>query len=252
MSRALGCRVLRLVAVAVVVGGACAWAGSALSEEEADDAAATPPADQTPWVQSAPSGADADVLFSAGVAGTADRRVEVIVAAHPDKDAVICLAGCGGGPRLVALRTREAAPISAAGAGGDSGRRLLPAMSTTTAAEGAAPTVEPTPDVADVICVAGCAGAPGEVVHRGVRLTWIDRGPGEELKAALRTVAERLAAAEHERAVTPAVRAADGVGQHWVSQRARRLLTDSPLPAVLAVMVRSAATMRGADHGGER
>lgn len=78
-------------------------------------------------------------------------RVRAILAAHPNQDVVLCLAGCRGKtleivqilPRPVTRRTSEFVPSSSDARG--AGRA---------------------DENNDVICVAGCIGRPGEIVQR--------------------------------------------------------------------------------------
>lgn len=88
-------------------------------------------------------------------------RVSGLLAAHPSQFAVICVAGCDGKPKIVQLlprpvtsRVGEFRP-SAAAPGSDfaPGERRRPV--------GAAAL-----DVNAVVCVAGCAGRPGQVLQR--------------------------------------------------------------------------------------
>lgn len=218
---------MRRVAAVVVLAASC----SVVAAEEGVEPDA---ADTSPWVQSAdPS--DPDSMVSDAASGERDPRVRVLLAPHPDRDVVICLAGCGSGPKLVAVRDRRT-PIAEPGA-------LSPAI--VVAAEGAPVTAIPaaaesTPETGDVICIAGCPGGPGGVVHKGVRLTWINEDAGAEVKIALRALAERLEAGGA--AAAPASRAAS---REWVSARGRDLLVGPPLDGVLAALVRSAAGMVG-------
>ncbi|PPD27994.1 MAG: hypothetical protein CTY20_11870 [Hyphomicrobium sp.] len=152
--------------------------------------------------------------------------VTAILAAHPDRDLLICLAGCGGGPKLVAIRSRPAALVAAA----ESAGQLVPSAAGMPTA--AAPVREP--PVGDVICLAGCFGSPGEVVQHGIRLTWVGHNANEELRTALRSIGDRLMA---DQSLTPAQEAS---GRTWVSPKARSLLVMEQLPTVLADLVRTA------------
>jgi hypothetical protein len=208
--------VLRVRALSVLAG--LAVAAAALPEAAvAEDTETFQP---NPFVRSEGFRDEQDVMVPLAVGGDADKRIGAILARHPDRDLVICLAGCGGGPKLVAVRAKPAV------ANADAGRMLAPAAS---ALDG-----EHAPRSGDVICLAGCVGAPGETVHRGVRLAWVGEGASLEIKAALRAVAARLLAEES------ALRADDDMPRTWVSAAARRLLVEGELPGSLATLVGSA------------
>lgn len=103
--------------------------------------------------------------------------VAPLLARHPDRDLIICLAGCGRGTSIVAIRSRTQALASAEMNPTASGGRMKPSAG-------------------DVICLAGCLGTPGEVVHSNVRLSWITDDGGSVVRTALRAIADRLIAAE--------------------------------------------------------
>jgi hypothetical protein len=89
-------------------------------------------------------------------------RVQSILAAHPDQFVVLCVAGCGGKeskivqilPKPMRARTAEFVPSAAGPEDKAKGRKGYFA-----ADEGD-----------DVVCVAGCAGKPGQVVQRNLDL----------------------------------------------------------------------------------
>ena len=205
----------------------------------------------SPFVQNLTDSSTPDTIFDAGSSGDADQRVGVILAAHPDRDLVICLAGCGGGPKLVAVRARETVgQVVAAAAGG----RIATASATVPAGSSATPVGSdgalPPATFGDVICLAGCSGAPGGIVKRGVRMSWVGSGASGELAAALRSVADRLTAREPEGPRAPDAEP-DEATRTWVSAHARRMLDDGAriagpveLPRVLAMLVRSAGGVR--------
>lgn len=182
-----------------------------------------------------------------------DSRVGAILAAHPDRDVLLCLAGCGdGGPKVVSIRSRvseSAAGTSALGVDQTSDRPLVMQLSSAEiparqkpAPEQGRQTIQDQPEVGDVICLAGCIGKPGEVVQASVRLTWIDRSASKELRSALRGLADRLIAQEAEAAAAAALTGTDG--RHaWMSDTARRMLVEKPLPSALAALVRSASAL---------
>lgn len=218
---------------------------------EDDEVSDGPPG--SPLVQNLNDSSTPDTTFDAGASGDADKRVGVILAAHPDRDLVICLAGCGGGPKLVALRARQTVEqvVAAAAAGG----RIAPASATVPAGSSATPVGSdgalPPATFGDVICLAGCGGAPGGILQRGVRMSWVGSGASGELAAALRSVADRLAARKHEGTGVPAAEIPEAANRIWVSAHARRLLDDGEgiagsveLPQVLAMLVRSAGGVR--------
>lgn len=143
-------------------------------------------------------------------AGIADAHASIapILAAHPDRDLVLCLAGCGDGMSIVQIRKRP--QIMAAVS------ELIP----TAGAPGHTPT-------GDVICIAGCVGAPGKVVFTNVRLSWISDDGSNEIKAALRAIASRIIESE---GLT-----IDDFARSWVSIAARdQLLRDGPGPEQFA------------------
>lgn len=207
-----------------------------------------------PFVSSSSGAADFDALVQLTPNGEHDSRVGAILAAHPDRDVLICLAGCGGGgPKVVTIR-EAGVPVTikvAAEAGKNAPQRQLRPTSgkqphPMPGVAAAAPAVEDSnsrPAIGDVICLAGCIGAPGEVVQEAVRLTWIDPSTNQELRNALRGLADRLFAKEAEAAARAARDGAEG--RHaWMSDEARRMLLVEPaLPSVLAALVRTASTM---------
>lgn len=109
--------------------------------------------------------------------GIADRdpRIAPILAAHPDRDLILCLAGCGKGISVVDVR-RHAQPLSAVVA------EMVPTSSS----------LRQAPSAADVVCIAGCVGKPGEVVFKNVRLSWISDEGNTQVKQALRAIADRI------------------------------------------------------------
>ncbi len=169
---------------------------------------------------------DPDVFVGLQSSNDSAPAVTAILAAHPDRDVLICLAGCGGGPKLVAIRNRPAGLVAAA----ENAGQLVPSAAEIPNA--AAPVREPS--VGDVICLAGCLGSPGEVVQHGIRLTWVGRNANEELRIALRSIGDRLLA---DQTLQPAQEAS---GRAWVSPKARSLLVMDQLPTVLADLVRTA------------
>jgi hypothetical protein len=89
-------------------------------------------------------------------------RVKSTLAAHPDQFVVLCVAGCAGAPtRIVQMlpkpvRARTAEFLPSAAGPEDKAKR---AMGRFAADEGD-----------DVVCIAGCAGKPGQVVQRNLDL----------------------------------------------------------------------------------
>lgn len=134
--------------------------------------------------------------------------VAPFLARHPDRELILCLAGCGGGTSIVAIRPRSR--VMATG-------EFLPASGQTVDDAGR-------PSAGDVICLAGCLGAPGSVVHRNVRLSWLGEDGSGRIKAALRAIADRILAEDgHDSGRGPRVSA-------WVSAVAR----DGLLPSASA------------------
>lgn len=220
-------------------------------DSDDDDPAHLPNAESpAPLSRIAPASADPDNLVRFEPNGEHDKRVGAILAAHPDRDVLICLAGCGvGGPKIVALRHPAAKATEPAGGETpsaelrtSSGRLTVkPAAMTPTAVK---PDLTAEPAVGDVICLAGCTGEPGEIVQEAVRLTWINNGASEDLRLALRGLAERLFAEDAKAAVDAARGGAEG--RHaWMSDEARRELVAPTLPPVLASLVKSATALVG-------
>ncbi len=225
-----------------------------------DDEAGLPPNSEppVPFVTNVPTAVEAetDSIVQLSPNGENDNRVGAILAAHPDRDVLICLAGCGGGgPKIVTVR--QHARVVAANAGAttitvkardmSATREMKPSSADLpTLDKPASPQAHPHPGsepaVGDVICLAGCAGAPGEVVQEAIRLTWIDKATNEELRNALRAVAERLTTQDTAGAAL-VTRGASDSRHTWMSDHARRMLVDEPLPSVLAALVRSATAM---------
>lgn len=224
------------VVVAVLMAGGMALAENAeVPEPDAEDA--------SPWVQSIPEPYDPDPMVIAAPAGERDPRLAVLLAADPGRDVVICIAGCGRGPMIVAVqRPREPKLQTMASGGPDTataGTRDDPSMpAVSRAASGGAMPGPTPPTFGDVVCIAGCPGAPGQIVYRGARLAWIDEDAGEELRAALRAVADRLSRPPEEQA-NP---------RQWMSAGAREALLGEQIHDVLAALVRSALPLVG-QHG---
>lgn len=248
--RIMSNRVSGNVIAALVRGGIFALASATAVHAEDDDIASERPKAEnpTPFVRSAPAPADPDNLVSFEPNGERDQRVGAILAAHPDRDVLICLAGCGGGgPKIVALRHHAAKAVDPAGGATPTAElrtssgsfALKPAAMTTSAAQ---PDLAAKPAVGDVICLAGCIGEPGEVVQEAVRLTWINHGASEDLRSALRGLAERLIA-EDAKAAVDTVRGATEGRHAWMSDEARLMLVAPALPPVLASLVKSATAL---------
>jgi hypothetical protein len=116
------------------------------------------------------------LLADPGIPDT-HKSVAPVLAAHPDRDLILCLAGCGGGTSIVEIRRR---PLKVAA----STAQFVPASG------------GGKPQTGDIICLAGCVGRVGEVVYRDVRLSWIDNEGSSIVKAALRAIADRVIARE--------------------------------------------------------
>ena len=181
----------------------------------ADNGAAAPP------VSASGSG---DALFDASEQSSAleSTTVKAALAAHPEHELVICLAGCKDGhgsvlwhrARRISSATMDAPAADLAGmarperwfAGGTE-NAPKPA-----AAADDGPTTAPTAD--SIVCVAGCHGPVGVVVWRGMRLAWIRDAHKDDLMTSLRRLADRLT--EYD-----AARTAAGAPRTWVAQAAR-------------------------------
>jgi hypothetical protein len=103
---------------------------------------------------------DLDLKNGGGGMPSSNPRVEPILAAHPNQDVVICVAGCDGKPRAVQIlprptegRTGEFVPSV-----GDMGREVYGPRRPGQPVGGS--------ESNDVVCVAGCIGRPGQVVQR--------------------------------------------------------------------------------------
>lgn len=163
----------------------------------------TPPANVPPSTRVTPTGtaakgADGKAATAAAIAASraaADRQdrasdegidesrdvVKPILARHPDSNLVICVAGCGPDPQIVQVlpRTPEKKTES----------EVVPSS----AGVPGALEVDPKPSSGDIICVAGCKGPRGEVIHRRARISWIEPDENDAIRHTLRKVAERLA-----------------------------------------------------------
>lgn len=233
-----------LLALLAFAPCAAVWAEDDRSSDEPSQPAGGPDGPSS-FVRSAPMSADVDSMVHSGASSERDPRIGVILAAHPDRDVLICLAGCGGGgPKLVAVRNSPAAVVPAVL---PAPREMMPASGPIGAPPSGVAGDDAKPSVGDVICIAGCVGAPGEVVQQAIRLTWIGEGASEDLKGALRAVADRLLANEAESRAAQAratlEHAGVGARQAWVSDHARRLLVEPALPAALAALVHSASAL---------
>lgn len=211
------------------------------------------PANPNPFVRSDVATPDLDPFVRMAPHAGNDKRVGAILAAHPDRDVLICLAGCGdGGPKVVSIRRPGAAmasvPVAQSNAPVvDRAHEMRPTSGKFNSRqiavpEAGRPAEHDQPAVGDVICIAGCIGGAGEVVQTAVRLTWIDRSASEDLRSALRGLADRLLAQEAEAAAL-AANAAPNDRHVWMSDAARRMLVETPLPSTLAALVRSATAL---------
>ena len=107
--------------------------------------------------------------------------MQAILALHPDREIVLCLAGCRRSRHAI-LWQRQSAPAGSAvlaGAG----------FTNAVAPDAASPRGNDT-----VTCLAGCQGPVGVVVFRGRRFAWIGRDQGETLAGSLAQLGRRLAA----------------------------------------------------------
>lgn len=126
------------------------------------------------WLALAPAKAANEVVVDEG--GTAvddvspgggmpasNPRVKSILATHPDANVVVCVAGCGGKSRAVQILPRTVSGrtgtfVPSAARMGDS--VYGPPQPGSSGALRAAARED------DVVCIAGCAGKPGQVVQR--------------------------------------------------------------------------------------
>lgn len=155
-------------------------------------------------------------------------KVKSVLAAHPDQELIICIAGCKEGleghasilaQRPVTDRLKFAALLSAGVAGLRSLNAASGAKGDPGPGDAGANGQDAKASYEEVICLAGCNGPVGMVVWRGMRLIWISNERREDLKAALTSLAERLAAAEAQRA--------HGIGRTWLSIEARNELMNA-------------------------
>ena len=105
-------------------------------------------------------GAVVDTEATGGGMPSSNPRVRPILAAHPGQSVVICVAGCDGKPRAVQVLP---GPVTARVGG------YLPSMAKMgTEAYGPPSPVgrQAAAQDNDVVCLAGCAGRPGQVLQR--------------------------------------------------------------------------------------
>lgn len=130
-----------------------------------------------------------------------------LIARHPGKELVVCLAGCiEGHGAILWQRLTFVATVDGAINADD---RPDASLHVPTASQSG-----------DVVCLAGCDGFVGIVVWRGMRLAWIDEQPRKDLTAALDALAMRLAAAADGRDG----QLAGSQPRGWVSTQARDAL----------------------------
>lgn len=108
------------------------------------------------------------------------KREQDVVDANPEHDLVICMAGCGSGPPRILFKRPKLGE-------NDSGNYIgLAAVKNTPGTGGTAQTED------EVICIAGCNGAAGTVIWRGMKVAWLGETSRDQLMAALREVHEQL------------------------------------------------------------
>lgn len=156
-----------------------------------------------PWEQSAAFPGAAVSTHEGELAGRRVRtidseEVKTVLAAHPEHDLIICIAGCKNGREghasIIAQRHHaERFKFAALMNGGLAGLRSLATGQDATPG-GNSETVDGEQE--EIICLAGCNGPVGMIVFRGMRMLWISKERSKDLKDALRSLAERLAAAE--------------------------------------------------------
>lgn len=189
-------------AIAAVVAAVSLLAAKPASAEMAEGLLL----DGLPWEQSAAFPGAADSTNEGELAGRRVRtidsaEVKAVLAAHPEHDLIICVAGCKNGREghasIIAQRPHaERFKFAALMNGGLAGLRSL--------ATEQAVTPDRIPEAVNVeqeeiICLAGCNGPVGMIVFRGMRMLWISKERSADLKDALRSLAERLAAAETQK-----------------------------------------------------
>jgi hypothetical protein len=104
-----------------------------------------------------------DEESSGGGMPRSNPRVKPILAAHPNQNVVICVAGCGGKarpvqvlPRVVSARTGMFVPSSARMGDSVYGPRQ----------PGSSGRLRAVTRADDVVCIAGCSGKPGQIVQQ--------------------------------------------------------------------------------------
>lgn len=119
--------------------------------------------------------------------------VKAVLAAHPGREVIICLAGCKYG-QVSVLADRSIVSQTVDGSMGlksiSSGRSANTRATAAPLQIAAADTGQQTEPV---VCLAGCTGQVGVVVWRGMRLAWVREDRKEDLMAALRRLGDRLA-----------------------------------------------------------
>lgn len=211
-----------------------AWSTPALAQLTTGDE--QPPPSARSREDSKPHRRPADTWsqFDSAVAGddkgvpASHPSVQPVLAQHPDRDLILCLAGCGGSIKVVSLRPHLAGVVAA------SLGESVPTSAKAGQAKGPQPASKAMSpgESFDVICVAGCNGAPGEIVGRNVRLSWINEQGSEALKAALRRIAERIGRGEPT-PEEPALRSfmTDRARAALIEASTSRLETFASLPA---------------------
>ena len=140
------------------------------------------------------------------------KLVKPLLAAHPDSNVIICMAGCGDKPTIVQVIPRKVSKI-------ETRSEMIPTSGPSSDFD---EPVENVPPTGDIICIAGCLGKPGEIVHKNVRLTWMSKEKTQHLTHALQAIADRLLKVSDAQP-----RASRG----WMSLAARSYLTGGNLTA---------------------
>ena len=177
--------VLALLTAVTLLAAPCARA-----DETQDDAAqprqAEPETRSTDQPPSTLANDAFDALASA-VPKVDSPAIKAILAAHPGRDIILCLAGCRGAKHAI-MWQRPSWPVGAA---------LVAGLVSPSGAAGEM--ARPADDDA-VVCIAGCDGPVGMVTFRGKRFAWIGGDGRADLASSLAEMGRRLAASLDEEA----------------------------------------------------
>ncbi len=166
--------------------------------------------------------------------------VKAVLAAHPGREMIICLAGCKFGQASILSNHPEHLQTVDASGGLGMAVFLGDGDLSPTSAPAQIAAADPDQQSNEAVCVAGCAGPLGVVVWRGMRLAWVREDRKEDLMSALRRIGDRLARQDASQAHAQEAAALPRV---WVGAAARESLSaafgaPSPAARFAAVSVR--------------